>query len=925
VRSGVDGPEAVEDGERLEPGRVVAVGERVGRLVGEAERRPRRRGAAAVTRDRAGVGLGDAVGSLGERAGPPQPERELAARPAVPALERQVVGLTGGVRGAGRIAVEPRVLGPCRGGGRQPLQLAGRARQVPRIVEGRARCRLAPAGLQPAQRDQGRAEADPRLLAEMQRGPGVGLRRRPVAAQEPEVRAHPEQVLRVAVEVALGGEAQRAVEVGGDARVVAAAHQRGGRQVDQGARRVVVVPGAGGAREGLLDQRSPSFVLVGAEQRRADVRQGVGDGLGVAELPAEPDRSLAESDRLVVALREHRQLRAPAERQRQLATLREPLEHGDRPVAHGFGLRSVTRPPQHARQPPQVVADAPGVAGRLVQLQQGPARLQRALGQPAQVGLDRHALQCLRGPRHVGALHGGEGRLPVLERLAVPARSARRPRGRGREPADGARVARAPRVVGQPGGIRSVLGLERLQHHAIQRSTVDRRDLVLDRPACELVAEAQRLAPHAEDPRVDAGVDRRGRRAHGLREQPQLGGARDHGSELDHGPCLRAQRGDPLGQRVTDAHRHAAVLRGGQRLGDEERVAARQGVQVGRITAGAPAEQRDGVRRQRRELDASHAVAGQRAEHATHLGPLAQRVGPARHHQASARTREPARQQRHEVERRVVGPVQIVDHEDRRLARPQRVERGREDLLPRRSPLHQLQQRAADGPGHVPERTHRTGRDERVAGAPQHAPRSAAGAHRGHERRLADPRLAGDDDDPTRRRRLVERGLQGRPFIVTLKQLHGARDPRRVGQPSGAQRNRGGGRPTGRAEIRTGAALRSADRPARPRGAGAWAGDGAGAGAGARGRARCAPGRRATRGGRPRRAPRSAWAARAATTGAGPAGRRGAGTPRRPRRRGRDPGGTTASARGSRAGWGTGRPARRAARRPASPSSPADA
>ena len=42
----------------------------------------------------------------------------------------------------------------------------------------------------------------------------------------------------------------------GDARVVAAAHQRADREVDERAGGVVVVPGGGGQRERLLEQRA---------------------------------------------------------------------------------------------------------------------------------------------------------------------------------------------------------------------------------------------------------------------------------------------------------------------------------------------------------------------------------------------------------------------------------------------------------------------------------------------------------------------------------------------------------------------------------------------------------------------------------------------------------------------------------------------
>ena len=108
--------------------------------------------------------------------------------------------------------------------------------------------------------DQRRADADAGLLAELERRPRVRLGRLPRPAQEPEAGARAEQVLDVAVEPALDREAHRAVDVRGDAHIGAAHHQRRHRDVDEGAGGVVVVAGAGGEGERLVEHRAAALV-----------------------------------------------------------------------------------------------------------------------------------------------------------------------------------------------------------------------------------------------------------------------------------------------------------------------------------------------------------------------------------------------------------------------------------------------------------------------------------------------------------------------------------------------------------------------------------------------------------------------------------------------------------------------------------------
>jgi hypothetical protein len=189
------------------------------------------------------------------------------------------------------------------------------------------------------------------MRAEGQRVAGVGRGPRPLAARHAEVRARPEDVLQVAVEVALGGECQRTLQIARDALVAAPAHHGGGGEVHQCTGGVVVLAVSRREHEGLLEQRAPALVLVAAQQRRAHVRQGVGERRAVADAAREDLGARAEVDRLGRALGEHRELRPAAQGHRQLLALGELLEHRDRPVAELDGLGAATGPPQDPREP----------------------------------------------------------------------------------------------------------------------------------------------------------------------------------------------------------------------------------------------------------------------------------------------------------------------------------------------------------------------------------------------------------------------------------------------------------------------------------------------------------------------------------------------------------------------------------------------
>jgi len=290
----------------------------------------------------------------------------------------------------------------------------------------------------------------------------------------------------------------------------------------------------------------------------------------------------------------------------------------------------------------------------------------------------------------------------VLERLAVTADGARRARGRRRESADGRGAPGPVGVVGEPGRLDVAARLQGGQDHRVELPRAQPSELLGNRPPRQVVTEGQRVVVELEDAGAQAGVDGVRRGADGLREQPELGGPRYHGCQLDDRASGVGQRRHPQRNRLAHASRHALARRRRQRLGHEERVAAGDPVQLGRVRSLLPRQLTDRGEREQRGLDPPHHVARERREHAPDVGPLAQRVLPARHDQAAARARQPPPEQREQVERRLVDPVEVLDDEGARPLGGELVEDRGQQPLARRPAVEPRRQGPADPPGDVP-------------------------------------------------------------------------------------------------------------------------------------------------------------------------------------------------------------------------------
>ena len=107
-----------------------------------------------------------------------------------------------------------------------------------------------------------------------------------------------------------------------------------------------------------------------------------------------------------------------------------------------------------------------------------------------------------------------------------------------------------------------------------------------------------------------------------------------------------------------------------------------------------------------------------------------------------------ASEQPQDVERRVVGPVQVLEHDDRRGARGEaRPASAATRSLGVTPASDQRRELAAGLVGDVDERAERTGREQRLAGATEDVDVQPV-AEGADQRGLADARLTGDQNQP---------------------------------------------------------------------------------------------------------------------------------------------------------------------------------
>ena len=329
------------------------------------------------------------------------------------------------------------------------------------------------------------------------------------------------------------------------------------------------------------------------------------------------------------------------------------------------------------------------------------------------------------------------------QRLAVSAGPRRLARGLRTDREDGVDVAGRHRVVHQARALGTILRAQRRDDGLVEQPHARHREAALDRAPRQLVAEPESVGAVFDHAR-ELG---RGQRAHRLAEQDRGQLGRDvrghHRQALERLAAVRVEPAQAGEHGVLDAGRDLAGRRG-ERLGDEERVAARQRVNGGRVAARAARQRLHRIARQRRELDPVHRTAGERTEQPVQ-GMARIELVAGRQDEDRADGLDPARRVAEHVERGVVGPVDVLDDEDGRTLLGELLQQRGEDAIDRTLVGQRGRQRAAAPDRRVVQRPQRARRDEVVARRHED-PRLAAQAldQRAHEARLADARLAGD-------------------------------------------------------------------------------------------------------------------------------------------------------------------------------------
>ena len=266
---------------------------------------------------------------------------------------------------------------------------------------------------------------------------------------------------------------------------------------------------------------------------------------------------------------------------------------------------------------------------------------------------------------------------------------------------------------------------------------------------------------------VDRLVDESG-------HQPELGPLRDDGDRVEHRPPGFAQARRPGEHRLADGVGNA-LLGCGERLGHEEGIACGPVPELLGIDAVGLREPSDGGGRERAELDPVDA--GTRRELAEHgaQGVLAVHavMAVARDDDRGDRLDAP-HQQPQRIERRLVGPVDVLEYEHAWPARPQLPAQGRRNLVGHDAAGDDFLELAARVLGDREQRPQGTRGEQRVATAPQHAcPVAHIRPELPEQRALADACIAADEHEAAGRAShdRVQASRQRGALPVTLQEL----------------------------------------------------------------------------------------------------------------------------------------------------------
>ncbi len=269
-----------------------------------------------------------------------------------------------------------------------------------------------------------------------------------------------------------------------------------------------------------------------------------------------------------------------------------------------------------------------------------------------------------------------------------------------------------------------------------------------------------------------------------------------HGSSARSGPSSRSRTAastvapptaavssvarDGAGKRPIRASTASSTLWGtaprapGDELGDEEGVAPRAPVKLARVETAPLGQRADRIDREGLHPDTPERARGRHIpERDPQRVPRADLVVPERHHHQGTGRFDPPREESQEVDGGGVGPVRILDDQQRGLDPAQLGEHRAEQRLPSGVALEQPCEAGLHG-GDVPEGAERPRGGQRIAASDEHPPgRDTGSEKRPHQAGLPCPGLAADQcQDAPSRRGLGPRLGQRSQRTLALEQQH---------------------------------------------------------------------------------------------------------------------------------------------------------
>ncbi len=275
------------------------------------------------------------------------------------------------------------------------------------------------------------------------------------------------------------------------------------------------------------------------------------------------------------------------------------------------------------------------------------------------------------GPPAVGSVVVAQRQPELIRRFAVRAETGR-PGGGGRRVAQHHRPVAAPRgVVRQPPVVTRPARRQQRQRPGMDAGPQGRGQRLVDRQPGQLVPEAHGVAVGDQHAAVQALVDRCERLAGRLDQELHLDAPAEHGSRGKDFPSRSRQPGHAGKHRIPHGGRDSL---GACRddLGDVERIPAGPLVHLAGVQGGARMIEQlpDAGDGKRGNLHPDHAR--QRGEISQHDGerviaPHLFRAEGRQDHEPGAI--QPAAHEAQRLQGRLVGPVDVLEHEQRRRRR----------------------------------------------------------------------------------------------------------------------------------------------------------------------------------------------------------------------------------------------------------------